>query len=216
MKHKIKLSEIVGIEDFAGKAASHAVELKAWRTHMSRVKQDEANSELAPFQRHIAYPRPRAHIAIEKSIDENDEANFEIVDDSPSIDPPDPQQALAAAKLNLLSLLYHAEQIAISKILPAGKRRLFGMRENDLAKVENDAYQAAMNKLGWFSKATTKPDQVMAAIRQNRSPSDQHFLDDQQQRRQQIDAIERAAAQASHDIEDLTADTIGSWKTPSF
>jgi hypothetical protein len=60
MKQKIAASAIAGIKDFAAVAASHAVEMKAWRQHMARVKQDEKN-DVPIERRHVAYPRPRAH-----------------------------------------------------------------------------------------------------------------------------------------------------------
>jgi hypothetical protein len=49
MKQKIAASAIAGIKDFAAAAASHAAEMKAWRAHMARVKQDEKNA--VPIER---------------------------------------------------------------------------------------------------------------------------------------------------------------------
>ena len=57
---------------------------------------------------------------------------------------------------------------------------------------------------------------AVAAALEQRPAEDTRHLAEQQERRDRIRAIEEIAAQAMHDIEDLTVDTIGSWKAPDF
>ena len=57
---------------------------------------------------------------------------------------------------------------------------------------------------------------LAAAVEAARPIEDTIHLRDQDERRRRIDAIQRAAALAHHDIEDLTAATIGAWKMPDF
>ena len=45
---------------------------------------------------------------------------------------------------------------------------------------------------------------------------DQKFVDEQNNRRQAIASIEERAAQAMHEIEDLTIDTIDGYQIPDF
>ena len=59
-------------------------------------------------------------------------------------------------------------------------------------------------------------EQIAARIEAERPAEDTALLKAQKERRARIEAIQLAAAQAHHDIEDLTAETVGSWKLPTF
>ena len=167
MKQKIAASAIAGIKDFAAAAASHAVEMKAWRGHMARVKQDEKTRKVA-----------------------------------------------------LMHEVSIAENRAIDAIVPAGKRRLFNLRESDIRMADAAKAKAlAASNSGLLKKVagrTMTPEQMAARIEAERPLEDTALLRAQEERGARIGAIQRAAAQAHHDIEDLTAETIGSWKLPTF
>ena len=214
MKQKIAASAIAGIKDFAAAAASHAVEMKAWREHMARVKQDEKN-DVPIERRRVAYPRPRAHPMVERAVDENDEVNFEVLDDGPTA-----AELLATRKAALLNEVSIAESKAIDAVIPAGKRRLFNLRESDIRAADAaKALALAASKSGLLKRVTggaMSPEQMAAQIGAERSLEDTAHLRAQEGRRARIEAIERAAAEAHHDIEDLTAETIGGWKLPTF
>jgi hypothetical protein len=58
--------------------------------------------------------------------------------------------------------------------------------------------------------------QIAARVESERPADDTTFLHAQKERIDRVAAIQLIAAQAHHDIEDLTAETIGSWKLPTF
>jgi hypothetical protein len=213
MKHKIPASAIAGT-NFAVAAASHATEMKAWRAHMERVKQDEKN-DVPIERRHVAYPRPRAHPLVERALDENDEVSFEVVEDGPSA-----AEQLAARKAELLSEVTNAENKAIDAIVPPGKRRLLNLRESEIRAADQAKMVALIaSNSGVLKKLmgnSMSPADISARIEADRPEDDTALLKAQEDRRARLEAIERAAAQAHHDIEDLTAETIGSWKFPTF
>lgn len=213
MKQKIRASEIAAFRDFAGAAAAHAVEMKAWRAHMRRVAEDERN-DVPIDERHVGYPAPRVHPVVERAVDENDEANFEIIDDGPT-----PEQRLAARKAELLSEIMRAEQDAIARIVPPGKRRLFNMRESEIREAEGAKLaQIAASQRGILKKLTgaaMSAEDIAETIAAERSPDDTAHLLAQQDRQRRIAEIERIAAQAMHDVEDLTLETVQSWEMPA-
>jgi hypothetical protein len=188
--------------------------MKAWREHMARVKQDEKN-DVPIERRHVAYPRPRAHPMVERAVDENDEVNFEVIDDGPTA-----AELLAVRKATLLNEVSIAENRAIDAIVPAGKRRPFNLRESDIRMADAAKAKAlAASNSGLRKKVagrTMTPEQMAARIEAERPLEDTALLRAQEERGARIEAIQRAAAQAHHDIEDLTAETIGGWKLPPF
>lgn len=209
----LKIAKSQMFEGFEVAVAAHAFEMKNWRSHMVRVAADEA-ANVAPIDRHVAHPRPGSHPLVEACVNENDVADYEIVDDWPT-----PAQFLAAKKYELLAQVSSAEQVAIASVLPHGKRRLFQMRENDIRF--NDAKLASTLTAGLLAAAATavglkKPVDIEAELEKRRLPADTSFLGEQLQRRLRVEAIERAAAQMHHDIEDLTLDTIEAWKITPF
>jgi hypothetical protein len=214
MKQKIPASAVAGITNFAVVAASHAVETKAWRAHMARVTDDQRN-DVPIERRHVAYPRPRAHPMVERAVDENDEVNFEVVDDGPTA-----AELLAARKAELLNAVSFAEAKAIDAIAPVGKRRLFNMRESTIRESDQLVAGALYAKNSGFIKkligVVLDDKQIAAKIEAERPIEDTKHLQEQEERRARVAAIQLVAAKAHHDIEDLTAETISGWKLPTF
>jgi hypothetical protein len=214
MKPLIPASAIAGVKHFSVAAAAHAAEMKTWRAHMARVADDQKN-DVPIERRHVAYPRPRAHAWVERAVDEKDEVNFEIVDDGPTA-----EERLAARKAELLSEVSIAENKAIDAVVPPGKRRLFNLRESTIQSADQTkAVALVASGAGLVKKLTSgtmTPDQVAARIEADRPAEDTAHLRAQQERRARIEAIQLAAAKAHHDIEDLTAETVGGWKLPTF
>lgn len=206
MKVRILKSEADQIEDFAGKAAAHAVEMKNWRAHMARVKADEANPNIDPAARHWPLRQPDAHPLVERAVNENDEMDFELVDDTPTAD-----QVLRGKKDVLLALAYQAEQAAIAEVVPVGKRRLLNMRETTIAIAHDKRVQAdteGVLKSAAAAIGLRKPPKMPA--------SDQKFVDEQNARRQAIASIEERAAQVMHEIEDLAIETVDGYQIPDL
>jgi hypothetical protein len=194
MKQKIAASAIASIKDFAAAAASHAGEMKVWRAHMARVKQDEKN-DVPIERRHVAYPRPRAHPVVERAVDENDEVNFEVIDDGPTA-----AETFAARKAALLNEVSIAEYAAIDAVVPAGRRRLFNLRESAILAADHAKVTAlAASSSGLLRKVTggaLRPEQIAARIEAERPAEDTAHLRAQAERRSRIEAIQLAAAQA--------------------
>ena len=214
MKQTIPASAIADIKNFAAAAASHAVELKAWRAHMTRVNEDGQN-DVPIERRHVVYPRPRAHPMVEHAVDENDEVNFEIVDDGPTA-----VERLAARKAELFNAVSIAEIKAIDAVVPPAKRRFFNLREAAIREADSTKYASLWTSNASLVKKITgaamTAEQIAAQLEAERPAEDTALLKAQEERRARIEAIQFAAAQAQYDIEDLTADTIGGWKLPTF
>lgn len=208
MKQKILASSIAGIADLPAAAAAHAVEMKNWRAHQRRVAEDEKNG--VPKERaHWPQPQPRAHPAVERAVDENDEANFEIVDDT-----------LPMKKAALMAEVSRSEHEAILAVVPVGKRRAFDIRERDILAADHRLRSEINTGNGGIIRKVTGQqlsiEEIERAVVDARHPANTKHLADQATRRERIAEIERKAAQAHHDIEDLTAETIGGWKPPTF
>jgi hypothetical protein len=214
MKQPILASSIVGIKDFAAAAAAHSFELKTWRAHMERVAEDQKHAVLIE-RRHVGYPRPRAHPLVERAVDENDDVNFEIVDDGPTA-----EDRLAARKAELINAVSIAENKAIDSLRPIGKRRLFNLREFAIRAADQTRAAALVKSNAGLVKKLTggamTPDQIAARIEAERPVEDTAHLRAQEEYRARVEMIGLAAAHAYHDIEDLTAETIGGWKLPIF
>lgn len=187
-------------EGFDVAVAEHALNMRNWRAHMARVDEDKTKPDLPAIERHIAYGRPVAPELVEAAVNENGKVDYELVDDGPSS-----EQVFAAKKNELLGLVTAVEQQAKHAVLPRGKHRLFAMREADI--------RSGTPKPGMLKSIATA---VGLTSIEEPSPEDKQFLEDQIARRARISAIERAAAQAHSDIEDLTLETIDAWKMPDF
>lgn len=216
MTHPILKSVINAIPDFAVRAAAHALEMRHWRAHSARVKTDAKNPDLPAIDRHVGYPAPSEHPIVMSAVNEADEVDFEVVDDGPT-----PEQLLRARKNELLAAVSRTEHGAIDAVIPPGKRRMLDMRETDIRAADAERATLLRNSeqggglLGAFRRATSADD-IGAMMAEQRPAEDTAHLDQQASRRERISAIERIAAQAHHDIEDLTAETIGAWVMPNF
>jgi hypothetical protein len=128
---------------------------------------------------------------------------------------------LRLQKNALLSRVAEIEAAAVAAIVAPGRRRLFNMREDQIRIA--DADRAAMLaekrvKPGLLKKLTgaATEEDIAAAVAEQRPAEDTKHLAEQEERRRRVREVEQLAAQAMHDIEDLTAETIGSWQAPDF
>ena len=203
MTAKILKSAIAGIRDFPARAAAHAVEMKNWREHMARVKDDEAKG-VTGIEKHWPHPRPDAHPLVEAAVNENCDMDYELVDDGPT-----PDQVLREMKNRLIETVSQLERTAIEAVAPPGKWRLLNMRENSIIEAQAER----MKEVGVVASVATaiglkKPPGL--------SEEDAAHISAQNDLRRKIQSIQRSAAQAHSDIEDLTAETIDGWQMPSF
>lgn len=217
MTVRILKSAITGIEDFPAQAAKHAVEMKEWRAHMARVKADEANPDIAAIDRHWPVRQPDPHPVIAAAVNEKDEMDYELVDDGPT-----PDQVLRAKKNKLIDLVGAAEHAAVDAILPRGRVRLYGMREDKIRKRDN---ALMVDLAGPATVAKTiksvvglgpKMKDLEAEAARQRPADDTLHLEQQQQRREAIEKIRERGAIAHSAIEDLTLETIDDYQLPDF
>lgn len=201
--------------DFAARAAAHAVAMKDWRAHMALVKNDE-DKDVPAIERHMPFPRPIEHELVEAAVNERDEMDYKVVDDGPT-----PDQVLQEKKSQLLLAIAHAETAALETIVPAGKRRLLNMQHNDIRAADMERAAKIVEGRGKMAKAVTAvglisaPD-LEAEVAKARPAEETEQLDRHAEREKKFAAIHRAAAQAAHDVEELTPDNIDSWKAPDF
>lgn len=139
-------------------------------------------------QKTLDVPAPQEHHLVEAVVRRMPRSNapddyviddYEIVDDRPS---------LRARKDGLIHQVAEAERELMIAAMAPGKRRLAGLRAQDI-------YQ--------------KPQA-------ERSDADKQFLAETQARLNREAAIGRHAAELQAAIEDLTEETIGSWQPPPF
>jgi hypothetical protein len=213
---KIPKSQTDLIPGFEAEVAAHAFAIKSWRSHMQRVADDEKNG-VTGIDKHWPLHRPIAHPQVAQAVNENDEAAYEIIDDGPTL-----AQILAAKKMELTTKVSAAEQDAIAQVAPLGKRRLFNLRESDIRNADAAvaAKIGAEQQKGIVASLTSifqsKPFDMDAAVTEARASEDTQHLADQDDRRRRVGEIERIAAQAHHDIEDLTIETVDGWTSPVF
>lgn len=205
--------------NFEVEVAAFAFDLKNWREHMKRVEEDAAN-HVPRAEAHQAYTRPQVRELIDAAVDENGVADYEIMEDGPT-----PEQLLAARKQELMQQVSIAEARAIEAVIPIGKRRMFNLRETDIRNKDSELIAALAEKQkGVVAKVSNavglgkslSAEEMAATIREARPEEDTAHLEAQAARRARIAAIERVAAQAHHDIEDLTSETIDAWQVPDF
>ena len=197
---------------FEATVAAHAKEMRDWREHMGRVAADE-RAGVTGINKHVPYHRPTHHPMILKSVNENDQADYVIIDDSPT-----PEEILESKKMALHGQLAEAERIAIVAIVPPAKARAFNLRENDINVADS---KLVIAKPGILSKIKVvvgleEKVSIMDEITKMRPAADTQFLAEQADRRSKVDAIVRTAASISSQIEDLTIDNIDAWKMPAF
>jgi hypothetical protein len=213
MTATILKSEISAIHNFEVNVAQHAMFVREHVEHMARVAADIRNG-IKGAAKHEPYPAPHAHPAVARAVDKDGNADYKIEDDGPT-----PAQILAAKKNELTMKLGSAERAASDAAWPIVKRRLDNFRASDIGAADNARAQEMVAKRGLIAKAILGPKDPKTAFQEaveSRPLDDTEFLKSHAARHQKIMAIERIAAQAQCDIEDLTAETIGAWKMPDF
>lgn len=212
MTAKIYKSAIDAFANFDLEVAEHAARLRHWKEHMAIVE-SQKGKDIPPIERYQEFDRPRAHELLEAAIDENFNVAYEVVDDSAA--------TLAAKKRQLIARVQEAEGAAIIAIVPAGKQRLLAMRESQIQEEDNERGKLLMEQIekpGLLKRmlgADGKVD-IAASIAEQRPAADTAFLAEMKEVRRRIREIGLIAAQAMHDIEDLTLDNIEQWKLPDF
>lgn len=182
---------------------------------MARVAEDEAK-DVPAIDRHMPFPRPLDHELVEAAVNENDEMDFKIVDDGPT-----PDQVLREKKSQLLLAIARAENEALEAIVPAGKRRLLNMRHNEIRAADAERATKIVDGRGKMAKAASAvglisaPD-LEAEVAKVRPAEETEQLDRYAEREKKFAGIHRAAAQAAHDVEELTIDNVDDWKAPDF
>jgi hypothetical protein len=213
MTVKIPKSHI--FDGFEVAVAAFAKEMKDWRAQEKIATEHDSRKDIHPDEKYVHRKRPSASSLVQQAVNESDVADYEIVDDGPT-----PEQILRSKKDLLFVQTSKAEQEAILAIAPYSKQRLMSFRESDIRKADK-AFADTLQKPGLITKAASaigiiNPADVSAQIEKQRPPQDTQFLADQAMRRSKIEVIQRAAAQAHSDIEDLTLDNIDAWKMPEF
>ena len=212
---KIKKSFLMANPGFDVAVAEFAEKLRHWIEHMKRVEADAAAGDrIPPIERHTPYAKPQASEIVEACVDDAGNVVYELEDDSDAI--------LRQQKDRLIEHVSVLEEKAKTAILPPiGKRRLFSLRERQIAAADNERAVALIErqgKPGFFRKllGTEENLDVATAVAEQRPEADTLHLQQQEEQRQRIEAVVLLSAQAMHDIEDLTAETIGAWQAPDF
>lgn len=216
---KIAKSFLKANPQFDVAVAEHAERVRHWRAHMKRVEEDKAKGDkVAPIDRHQPYDRPRAPDLVDSCVDENGKVSYELEDDS--------AEMLRQQKNQMIARVAELEAAAISAIVPPGRLRLLNLREGEIAAADSERAKMLIEgrkKPGLLKKLANsvaggdeEPFDLAAAIAEQRPEEDNLLLAEQAERRARVAAIEKIAAQAMHDIEDLTVDTVGQWKEPDF
>jgi hypothetical protein len=211
---------ILKSQTFAGfdvAVAQFAKDMRDWREQEKKATEHDDKPDIAPIDRWVHRKRPTEDERVMRAVNENDIADFEIIDDSPS-----PEQILRYKKSRLLADVVEAENAAVSLIVPAGKHRAFALRERGIMDSDAKVIAELMKAPTLLQKVAStiglgdpQPD-IHAEIVKRRPPEDTKFLSDQNDRRHSIQTIVHAATQMHSDIEDLTLDNIDAWKMPDF
>lgn len=149
-------------------------------------------------------------------------ADYQVIDDAPP--PPD----LATRKQQLMGQIAEAENAALAKIAPYGKRRLFAMRAADIAtsdiKRMNDAsikrnaiqLKAPQDRTAAETEFLTASNDLATLVAAGRTAEDAQFLADQAARQAQSEQVNRHAAELTAEVEDLKEATIDQWQMKPF
>lgn len=107
--------------------------------------------------------------------------DYELVDDSP------PPPTLEEKKHALLVAVIQAEDKATAEVIPAGKRRLYNLRYQELSTEEGP-----------------------------KSEDDNKFLVEYEDKMKRFAEIHRRGAEMMSEIEDLTEETVDNWSVGQF
>lgn len=212
---------------FSESVKQHALDLEAHGTHMDNVARDAkvatAEKRAPKFQ---AYPPPDPPTLIDQAVSRVQEngktvfvPDFKVINDLPS-----PEQvkaaALRSAKDALLGAVTQEETRVANTVLPFGKRRAGDIRRVDVQIA--DQARAATLRAAFNDLAPSDPVRIakeaglVDAVKAGRPKADADFVTAHEAAVATLDKIYRHAAALQSEIEDLTADTIASWKPEQF
>lgn len=181
-------------EEFRRAVVAFAEAMREYTEHLRGVEEDAANPNLKLDDRRVAFPPPSAHPFVEAAVKAG---GYELVGPS-----------LEVRKQRLCAQVDAAEREDIAEVMPPRKARYWQMREQDI--------RTADHMMLSNHPVPIPADEINAFLHAKRSADDTAFLDDQQKRRNAIAAVQRWAAKAHHDIDDLTDETVEAWKLEPF
>lgn len=183
----IPKSDVSNVYAFTQEVAKYSADMRDWQAHMRRVDSDILN-DVKPEARHYPYPRPVATDLIIQVV--NAGGTFTII--------PDPEPPLEDQKKALLQKVIEGEAAAQGAVASPAKRLMFNVQAAEASqRIQKRSLVAKIS--GMFV-----------------DNEDVQILKDHMERNRQTLAIHKIAAQAASDIEDLTGDTVKSWKVPEF
>jgi len=181
-------------DEFARAVEAHASALVEYAAHLLGVEADAANQALKPHERRVAFPPPSAPPLVEAAVKAG---GYELVGPS-----------LEVRKQRLCAHVDEAEQIELAKVMPPRKERYWQMREQDIRTADHMCLSNHQDKI--------EPDHIEPWLKSVRPTEDTTFLAEQKRRRDTLSIIQRWAAKAHHDVDDLTEETIDGWKLEPF
>lgn len=200
--------------------AAFAKEMRDWREQEKTATEHDRKTDIDPKDRWVHRKRPSADPWVMQAVNENGDADFEIVDDGPSN-----EQILKSKKSRLMIAVSEAEKDAVSLVVPAGKHRLLTIREGDILAADharrmdmaaNYKPPSILKKISVAVGFSDPPPDIEAEVLKQRPQADVEFLSHRSDCSKKIEQINRAVAQMQSDIEDLTLDNIDAWKMPDF
>jgi len=201
MTVKIDRESIRGMaQDFATAVDAHVAALNEYAAHIKGVAEDAVNPDLTPDERRVAFPPPSAHDLIECAVRQDGDrfiADYELVGPS-----------LEVRKQRLCAQVDAAEAAEIAKVMPPRKARHWQMREQDIRTAD---HMRLSNH-----PVALKPEEINDFLAKARPAEDTTFLIEQGRRHATVTAIQRWAAKAHYDIDDLTDETVEAWKLEPF
>jgi hypothetical protein len=243
MTHKIMSSQVP--PNFEVAVSAHALEMRNWKAHMARVDEDKKNN-VPLDKAHMAYPRPVASPLVVASINEKLEPDFIVVPDELPREEPrdetiDAKKAglvlqISRAEQNMIEAISPTNKRRLLDMQEADVRKSDAARVASVSTryreilAQYTATNVALRKNPNDPKLTSDAESLEAefhvltaqlvdpenTIHKDRPAADKKLLDDQKSRRDKIAIIQRWAAQNHSDIDDLTIETIDTWKFPSL
>lgn len=187
MVYKVLMSELGGVapEDFRMAVDFHLDNIRAHRAHHEVV---DAQARTGAEQTHTPYPAPVAPDMVEKAINRDAlVVDYELVDDRPPA--PTDEEKLRARRNEVIHDIRTLESKALHDVVPLGKVRARGMREQALRALGDDAKHGR---------------------------DDREFLEQQDTDAQRLHAIRYHAAQMEALVEDLDEKELETWRPAPF